>query len=586
MKPPEEDRSSPDHLDSFDPLLGRLVAGNFRIERLIGQGAMGNVYRAEQLSLGKAVAVKVLHAHLMADEKLVGRFKREAKSASRLNHPNSIQIIDSGQDTDGTLFIAMELLPGRDLAQVIRDEFPISLPRVVRIMTQVMSALDEAHAQGVIHRDLKPSNIMLIERRGEKDFVKVCDFGIAKATSPDGKDDDRQQMLTIQGLVCGTPEYMSPEQARAETLDGRADLYSAAIILYQLVTGDIPFRADSPMGIVSRHLAEVAVRPSQRRPDLPIPKAMDDLIMRGMEKDRLRRFASAVDFRAALEAVVSPTPGQYTPFPPGVPQASIPTTNAIPGATAIVPPMSAADKFGTTADLTSERPGKHRALRGVLVAALLLGAGAAAALVVKRSPPAPQPAVSQAAQAAPPPAPAPVVIPVVAVTPPPAPDPVAAAPAEGTRSGGRARSERGAGARAVGRARRLSCAPPPWPRLARGARPRARARTAQRDGRARPGGRRLGHAAARGRAAAARRPRGARRGRQAARTGRGRRRLRARRGGQAPEPQAARRLQVPRQVLHAGRPRRAGPRQLREVPRARPQRLGRSVHQEHDQVKA
>ena len=430
MKPPEEDRSSPDHLDSFDPLLGRLVAGNFRIERLIGQGAMGNVYRAEQLSLGKAVAVKVLHAHLMADEKLVGRFKREAKSASRLNHPNSIQIIDSGQDTDGTLFIAMELLPGRDLAQVIRDEFPIALPRVVRIMTHVMSALDEAHAQGVIHRDLKPSNIMLIERRGEKDFVKVCDFGIAKATSADGKDDDRQQMLTIQGLVCGTPEYMSPEQARAETLDGRADLYSAAIILYQLVTGDIPFRADSPMGIVSRHLAEVAVRPSQRRPDLPIPKAMDELIMRGMEKDRQRRFASAVDFRAALEAVVSPTPGQYTPFPPGVPQASIPTTNAIPGATAIVPPMAAADKFGTTADLTSERPGRRRPLVGVLVAALLLGAGAAAALVVKRN--APAPVVAQAAQTAPAPAPAPVVIQAVAVTPPPppAPTPVAPAPEE------------------------------------------------------------------------------------------------------------------------------------------------------------
>jgi serine/threonine-protein kinase len=427
MNPPEEDRSSPDHLDSFDPLLGRVVAGNFRIERLIGQGAMGNVYRAEQLSLGKAVAVKVLHSHLMADEKLVGRFKREAKSASRLNHPNSIQIIDSGQDSDGTLFIAMELLPGRDLAQVIRDEFPIALPRVVRIMTQVMSALDEAHAQGVIHRDLKPSNIMLIERRGEKDFVKVCDFGIAKATSADGKEDDRQQMLTIQGLVCGTPEYMSPEQARAEVLDGRADLYSAAIILYQLVTGDIPFRADSPMGIVSRHLAEVAMRPSQRRPDLPIPKALDDLVMRGMEKDRQRRFATAVEFRAALETIVSPTPGQFTPFPPGVPQASIPTTNALPGATAIVPPMAAADKFGTTADLTSERPGKRGRGVGVLVAALVLAGGAAAAFMMKRSATPRSPAV---AQAAPSPPPVPAVIPAVAVTPPPAPEPVAPPPAE------------------------------------------------------------------------------------------------------------------------------------------------------------
>ena len=188
-------------------------------------------------------------------------------------------------------------------------------------MTQVMSALDEAHAQGVIHRDLKPSNIMLIERRGEKDFVKVCDFGIAKATTADGKDDDRQQMLTIQGLVCGTPEYMSPEQARAEVLDGRADLYSAAIILYQLVTGDIPFRADSPMGIVSRHLAEAPMRPSARRPDLPIPKAIDELILRGMEKDRQRRFATAVDFRVALEAIVSATPRAVHALParhPGV----------------------------------------------------------------------------------------------------------------------------------------------------------------------------------------------------------------------------------------------------------------------------
>src|SRR4029077_14707997 len=123
------------------------------------------------------------------------------------------------------LYIAMELLAGRDLAQVLRDEFPMPLPRVVRIMSQVMAALDEAHTQGVIHRDLKPSNIMLVERRGERDFVKVCDFGIAKATKPDGRDSGRQQMLTIQGLVCGTPEYMAPEQARGEPLDGCADLY-------------------------------------------------------------------------------------------------------------------------------------------------------------------------------------------------------------------------------------------------------------------------------------------------------------------------------------------------------------------------
>ena len=244
MSPPLE--QDPD-IASLDPMPGRVIVGNFRIEKLIGAGAMGNVYKALQLSLNKPVAVKILHHHLHEDDRLVARFKREAKSASLLNHPNSIQIIDSGEDGDGTLYIAMELLTGRDLAHVIRDDFPLPLLRVARVMTQVLNALDEAHAQGVIHRDLKPSNIMLIERRGEKDFVKVCDFGIAKATLGEAED-DRSAMLTVQGLVCGTPEYMSPEQARAEPLDGRADLYSAAVILYQLVTGDIPFRADSRDG--------------------------------------------------------------------------------------------------------------------------------------------------------------------------------------------------------------------------------------------------------------------------------------------------------------------------------------------------
>ncbi|HVZ72139.1 MAG TPA: protein kinase [Polyangia bacterium] len=409
-----------------------MIAGNFRIERLIGQGAMGNVYKAEQLSLGKAVAVKVLHAHLMSDEKLVGRFKREAKSASRLNHPNSIQIIDSGQDADGTLYIAMELLAGRDLAQVIRDDFPLPLPRIVRIMTQVMSALDEAHAQGVIHRDLKPSNIMLIERRGEKDFVKVCDFGIAKASTPDGKDFDREAMLTIQGLVCGTPEYMSPEQARAEPLDGRSDLYSAAIILYQLVTGDIPFKADSPMGIVSRHLAETAIPASRRRPDLPIPKAIDEVIQRGMSKHRDDRYPTALAFRAALEAVAGGVSGQVTPFPPGV-QAAIPTAPALgamtPPPTAVIPPTTPAERFGTTADLTSKGP-KKKVPAIALVGGLVLVAGGAAAFVATRSAreaASPSPGVAVAAPASVIPTPPIAVAPTPPPAPPPAPEPVAAA---------------------------------------------------------------------------------------------------------------------------------------------------------------
>ncbi|HLK92285.1 MAG TPA: serine/threonine-protein kinase [Polyangia bacterium] len=359
MSPPQEQDPAPQ--PRLDPMPGRVIAGNFRIDGLIGSGAMGNVYKAEQLSLGKQVAIKVLHPHLMGDEKLVGRFKREAKSASLLNHPNSIQIIDSGQDRDGTLYIAMELLTGRDLSQVLRDEFPLPLPRVVRILSQVLSALEEAHAQGVIHRDLKPSNIMLIQRRDEKDFVKVCDFGIAKATLSEA--DDRAAMLTIQGLVCGTPEYMAPEQARAEPLDGRADLYSAAVILYQMVTGDIPFRADSPMAIVSRHLVETPVAPSKRRPDLRLPKIVDDVVMRGLEKEREMRYPSAVAFREVLEGGLGATSGPATPVPPGV-RAARPTVRDISGhdlgqaPTGMVPAQSPAEKFGTTTNMTSRPRGQ------------------------------------------------------------------------------------------------------------------------------------------------------------------------------------------------------------------------------------
>ena len=438
MSPPQE--QDPD-IASLDPMPGRVIGGNFRIDKLIGAGAMGNVYKALQISLGKPVAVKILHHHLLNDEKLVARFKREAKSASLLNHPNSIQIIDSGEDRDGTLYIAMELLTGRDLAQVIRDDFPLPLLRIGRIMSQVLNALDEAHVQGVIHRDLKPSNIMLIERRGEKDFVKVCDFGIAKATLSDSAD-DRSAMLTVQGLVCGTPEYMSPEQARAEPLDGRSDLYSAAVILYQLTTGDIPFRADSAMGIISRHLSEPPVPPSRRRPDLDIPTMIDQVVLRGLEKNRDLRFENAVAFRDAIETLLSMTTGIPTPLPASV-RAAMPTARDMAGSpptpivTARVPAVAAKDKFATTANLTGRSSTRQRV---IVIASLAIVVGGSAVVAIRGAlnkrtrllaimsaepPPADWVARDERAPAAaplpvPPPAPPPTTVPA------PAPEPAAA----------------------------------------------------------------------------------------------------------------------------------------------------------------
>jgi serine/threonine protein kinase len=318
-------------LSFADPLIGRIIGGNFRVLKLIGTGAMGHVYQAEQLSLGKMVALKLLRNELMGDDKLIKRFELEARNASQLNHPNSIQIIDFGRDRD-LLYIAMELLPGVDLGQLILREGPLPLGRIARIMDQVLAALDEAHAQGIVHRDLKPGNIMLVSRRGEPDFVKVCDFGIAKAqTSREGAG------LTMKGLVCGTPEYMSPEQARGEEVDGRSDLYAVGVILYQLVTGELPFTASSPVGILSKHLAEPPLRPTMRRPGLVLPPAFERVILRALAKDAEDRPQTPVEMRHELRASVSDTgewslgsPSLYAPAPGASSSRELPTQPTTP----------------------------------------------------------------------------------------------------------------------------------------------------------------------------------------------------------------------------------------------------------------
>ena len=194
------DRRVADSVEA-DPLIGRLLAQKFKIERLLGAGAMGRVYLAEQTNLGKQVALKVLHNAMAGDAALAKRFYREAKSASMLAHPNILQIIDFGDDA-GLLFIAMELLSGRDLYRAIKQDFPFSLERIGHIGGQILGALDEAHAKGVVHRDLKPENVMLLDVRGESDFVKVCDFGIAKVAS---ERDGEGSAITMAGMVCGTP---------------------------------------------------------------------------------------------------------------------------------------------------------------------------------------------------------------------------------------------------------------------------------------------------------------------------------------------------------------------------------------------
>ncbi len=292
------------HVRARDPFVGRVLGGKFALEAVLGEGAMGVVYLARHTALDKRVAVKLLRAETKADATRARRFKAEARAASRLDHPNSVQILDFGEDADGGLYIAMELLEGEDLQAVLRREGALSVERSAHLMLQVLAALAAAHDAGIIHRDLKPGNVMLTQRLDDDgartDFVKVCDFGLAKILDP--VDDASGAPLTKAGTVFGTPAYMSPEQARGEVVDARSDLYSCGVMLYRAVTGEPLYTAETAWGLLMKHMSEPYVPVRERRPE--VPPALEAVIDRALAKDRAARFADAREMRAALKDVL------------------------------------------------------------------------------------------------------------------------------------------------------------------------------------------------------------------------------------------------------------------------------------------
>jgi serine/threonine protein kinase len=283
---------------SLDRLMGRTLNGRYLVERKIGEGGFGAVFRGRQVATGREVALKILHPHNLGDATVVARFRREAEACSKLSNPHTVTIYDFDETEDGTLYLAMELLRGRPLQDVERQESPLDPRRVLHILNQVAEALGEAHALGIVHRDMKPENIMIDSREGE-DYVKVLDFGIAKlGDSGPGKP---MPALTAVGQTLGTLEFMSPEQLRGRPLDGRSDIYALGIVAYEMLTGLLPWReARVPIDVIKFHLETPAPPPSHLRRDLTIPREVDDVVLKMCAKDPADRHADADELRVHL----------------------------------------------------------------------------------------------------------------------------------------------------------------------------------------------------------------------------------------------------------------------------------------------
>jgi eukaryotic-like serine/threonine-protein kinase len=280
-----------------DPLLGQVLAGRYRVISRIGKGGMGQVYLAEHVEIGKRFAVKVLFGDLASNDKMLARFKREAKTASILKHIHIISVTDFGSTEQGLAFLSMELLSGKSLAQIIEKEGPLSVNRTIHIGKQIASALAHAHDKGILHRDLKPENVMVEDREEGSDFITVLDFGLARILQ--SKNTIPEESLTVIGTVQGTPEFMSPEQAQGLSLGPPSDLYALGLLLYCMLSQELPFPLPPKR---SNMLALHAFEPPRPLSQLvQVPKAVEAVVMRLLEKEPAQRFASGRDIVFALD---------------------------------------------------------------------------------------------------------------------------------------------------------------------------------------------------------------------------------------------------------------------------------------------
>jgi beta-lactam-binding protein with PASTA domain/predicted Ser/Thr protein kinase len=346
--------------DVFQP--EQVLSGRYRVLRKIGGGGMADVYLCEDLTLGRRVALKVLLQRFLDDPNFVERFRREAKAAAGLNQANLVSIYDWGE-VDGTYFIVMEYVEGETLKDLVRRQGRLGGSEAVRILLQLLAALEFAHRSGIVHRDVKPQNVML-DRHGN---VKVMDFGIARAGDSG---------ITEAGSILGTAQYLAPEQAKGQRVDERSDLYSVGIVLYEMLTGTVPFKGDSAVTVALKHVNEMAAEPAQLVPGLPY--ALNQIVLKAIAKDPDQRYQTADQFARDLRSAQVGGPVAAAAFDPGAEATRLMGAGAGAGATSVM-------TGGPLAQTTGDRGRRRRRWRWVLVIVLLLLVIAAAAYGLVRA---------------------------------------------------------------------------------------------------------------------------------------------------------------------------------------------------------
>ena len=292
---------TPPKPDPSDPLIGETIAGRYLIEVRLGEGAMGSVYRARHVKVGRPFAVKVLHPELLSDKKVMQRFEREALAVSRLNHPNTVQVFDFGS-VEGALYLIMEHVRGQDLARVVERDGALPFARAAPLFVQICGALQEAHELGIVHRDLKPENVLVTRSTGGRDFAKVLDFGLVKLSTREAAPD-----MTDRAQIVGTPYFMSPEQIRGEEVDARTDIYSLGALMFELLTGTHLYSGSTAVGVLTKHLTTEPDAPSMRAPKQGIPPEVDAIVRKALAKDPDARWQTASQLAEAIDEVYAET---------------------------------------------------------------------------------------------------------------------------------------------------------------------------------------------------------------------------------------------------------------------------------------